>query len=385
MKIIGIYLNNWVRTGGQRRYLELLDSLAQRGNTVCVVMDEAFEYSLSHAQRVNIPIQHDKRGNKPYSFWYRTHFQHALPAITPLLTGADWVHIHGHLHWWCARIIIQRKIVRHLCFGMRSNAIKRTRIALKAQNTSGFRSIPLHFRNIKYWWYECQIAAQSDLIAFQSTIDEQDYLSRAPRGRNKTVIIPGAIDGPRFTKELAQSNTSTTVRRIIYVGLVDGTKGIDYLLQGFFHAKKHLSHPLKLDIYGRGNRIEQTQQRIRDCNLESEVTLHGQVPNPLSAIAASDLLIYPSLYDAFPDVVLEALHVGTPVIASRIGGIPDILHYDDLLIPIMDARAIEAVILRAVHDPVWYTHLRTLCFQRRSLFLFDWAKAWEDAMLSCRK
>ena len=110
------------------------------------------------------------------------------------------------------------------------------------------------------------------------------------------------------------------------------------------------------------------------------VDFHGRVPEPFSALAAADLMVAPSLSDSFPDTVLEALHVGTPVIGSQVGGITEQLVHEELLFPPMNAEAIADRIEKCIREPEFYRRARRLCASRRSKFEFDWAEAWEKAI-----
>jgi glycosyltransferase involved in cell wall biosynthesis len=114
--------------------------------------------------------------------------------------------------------------------------------------------------------------------------------------------------------------------------------------------------------------------------VKNVVTFPGRVASPFPVIIDGDLLVVPSLFDSYPNTVLEALHVGTPVIGSRVGGIPDMLRFDELLFPPMNAEAIADRIERCVHEPAYYKRLRELCAERRVAFQFDWSEAWERAI-----
>lgn len=384
MTIYGIYLNNWVRTGGQRRYLELLDAMSMRGHRVFVLMDRDFEFPLASSQRIDIEVGHNTRGRRPFSVLYRQAVRRWLKS-DPIELRDDtrddrWIHIHGQLHWFAAGDLSRSLGETPIFFAFRSNSVVRNRVTVRSGGASFRRRMSLAIQNLKYRWYEREVARRAALITFQSETDEQDYLAHAPRGAGKTVVIPGAIDGPRFRDEFSLVNKSVTVERIVYVGLVDDTKGLKYLLEGYAEAVKETGCSLFLDVFGRGDRIDAMTRLARDLHVADLVFFHGQVADPFPAIAAADLMVYPSLYDAFPDVVLEALHIGVPVIATRIGGIPDILESDELLFPIMDSKAIAGRIIRCVEDPSYYRHLRELCARRREAFLFDWTALWIRAM-----
>ena len=110
------------------------------------------------------------------------------------------------------------------------------------------------------------------------------------------------------------------------------------------------------------------------------VHFQGRVSDPFPYYEAADLLVVPSLFDSYPDTVLEALHTGIPVIASRVGGMPDQLVYDELLFPPRNAAALADRIEEIARDDEKYMRLRALCSKRRDAFIFDWAEAWEQAM-----
>jgi hypothetical protein len=71
MNILGLYLLKQIRTGGDRRYLELMEGLAERGNTVVVIMNEYFDYTPRYIKRINLPIQYTYRGFPPASYLFK--------------------------------------------------------------------------------------------------------------------------------------------------------------------------------------------------------------------------------------------------------------------------------------------------------------------------
>ncbi len=67
---------------------------------------------------------------------------------------------------------------------------------------------------------------------------------------------------------------------------------------------------------------------------------------------AADVVVVPSLWDGQPLVVQEALRAGRPVVASRVGGIPDLTGEDGaLLVPPGDAAALAGAVLTVLDDP----------------------------------
>jgi glycosyltransferase involved in cell wall biosynthesis len=93
-------------------------------------------------------------------------------------------------------------------------------------------------------------------------------------------------------------------------------------------------------------------------------------------------LVYPTLYDAFGNVITEALHCGCPVVASNSAGPSYILKYEELLFNVGRPDEIAEKIKKYVTNKESYIAIRKLCEERAKLFYFDWAEQFEKAMTS---
>ncbi len=223
------------------------------------------------------------------------------------------------------------------------------------------------------------VARAASLVTFQNIADRNEFIFRTHYSIDRTVIIPGNIGPPRFTPKWQNKNTSTGVKNLIYVGNLSVSKGLRYLLEALAILKDRGYMNLKLFILGKPDEKKEIETIITRLNISNMVSIEGyQLPFPY--FVKCDLLVYPSLYDAFPDAVLEALHAGCPVIASAVGGLPDILVAADLLFPIADSLAIADKIECAIKDPEYYQKIRILCAKRAQVYQFDWAEAFENAM-----
>jgi glycosyltransferase involved in cell wall biosynthesis len=109
------------------------------------------------------------------------------------------------------------------------------------------------------------------------------------------------------------------------------------------------------------------------------VSLEG-FKDPFPYLAECDLMVYPTLYDAYPDTVLEALHTGCPVIAASAGGLPDLLQHQELLFKSGDCNEIAGKIERCITENSFYQKIRLLCAERAEAHRFDWAGRFETAM-----
>lgn len=133
-----------------------------------------------------------------------------------------------------------------------------------------------------------------------------------------------------FKKEL-----KSTTQLISAGGLCLG-KGHDILINAMATVTKEYPQ-VKLTIYGEGRERPKLEGMIDKLKLQHNVELTGLVSHEtvMKAISNAYALIHPSRYEAFPYSVLEALSVGTPIVASAVGGIPEIIRdgTDGFLVP----------------------------------------------------
>lgn len=154
------------------------------------------------------------------------------------------------------------------------------------------------------------------------------------------------------------------VRTIICVGRLSPEKGQSGLLQAF--SKLASKRPgLRLRLVGDGPDRANLESLSNELGIESSVTFVGRLSeeDTLGEIARSDLLVLPSLMEGLPIVLMEAMALGVPVIASGVAGIPELVedgttgllfepsNWSDLEVQIerlmMDRRLYDAVAERA--------------------------------------
>lgn len=110
-----------------------------------------------------------------------------------------------------------------------------------------------------------------------------------------------------------------------FIGQIIRRKGVNFVIEAFRALPRR---DIRLQVWGKLNpRNEYAQQIIRLCQDDDRIELHGAyVPVQLPKIFAGiDMALVPSLMENFPLVVQEAFIHRTPVIAARVGGIPEVL------------------------------------------------------------
>jgi glycosyltransferase involved in cell wall biosynthesis len=118
--------------------------------------------------------------------------------------------------------------------------------------------------------------------------------------------------------------------KIIAVGRLDKKKGLDYLIRAC-EILKQSSVNFQLEIIGDGPQKQYLVDLVQKYSLDSKILFSGHLPyeQVLDAMKSSTVLAHcsPEIGDAVPTVIKESLSVGTPVVASNIAGIPELLDY----------------------------------------------------------
>lgn len=156
-----------------------------------------------------------------------------------------------------------------------------------------------------------------DLLICQSQAMRDDLCGHFALPQARTVVIPNPLDIERVrTQASAQScppHTGTT--RLVAVGRLAPQKGFDILLQALAACR---DLPLRLDLLGQGPDEALLRAQTRELGLGDRVHLHGFTPNPYPWLRQADALVLSSRYEGLPNVVLEALACGTPVISTPV-------------------------------------------------------------------
>ncbi len=168
-----------------------------------------------------------------------------------------------------------------------------------------------------------------EVIVVADNLKEQLCAAGVPP--SKIEVIANGVDGERFRPrdrdECARALAMTgTGKRCVFVGRLAEEKGVGHLIAAL-HEVVRRGRDVTLSIVGDGPLRGEIATLVARLGLADRVRFVGAQSheNVATWIGASDLLCLPSLREGCPNVVLEALSSGRPVVASRVGGIPDIV------------------------------------------------------------
>jgi glycosyltransferase involved in cell wall biosynthesis len=165
---------------------------------------------------------------------------------------------------------------------------------------------------------------------------------KVPVGRIE--VIPNGVELPEETAEPARC----PARGIVVANLI-AYKGHADLIE----ALALLDEPPYLCLVGQGPERERLAALVRARGLGHVVTLAGAVPDARALLAGFQFAVLPSHSEGLPNAVLEAMAAGLPVVATAVGGVPDIVADGEtgLLVPPRDPAALAKAIERLAADP----------------------------------
>jgi glycosyltransferase involved in cell wall biosynthesis len=179
--------------------------------------------------------------------------------------------------------------------------------------------------------------------------------------RERVLSIPPGVDTERFhpgiraegvRAELKVGGTVTT-KVVGLIANVRGSKGHQHFLEAARHVLRFVPATRFL-IVGEGVGFESICSRVRDLGLEDAVVLTGFRRDIPEIIAACDVVAVPSIRsEGIPQVVLQAFAVRRPVVATAVGGIPEVVRDEEtgLLVPPGDRAALALAILALLQFP----------------------------------
>lgn len=141
------------------------------------------------------------------------------------------------------------------------------------------------------------------------------------------------------------------------VGRLTRVKGHEELLA----AIARLGHlpDIRLHVFGSGPLEAECRRQAERLGIAQRVVFHGFTARGCERIAALDVLAMPSWHEGLPYVLLEAMSLGVPIVASRVGGLREVLEGRDcgLLVPARSPVDLASAIERLYRDPALRTRL----------------------------
>jgi len=206
------------------------------------------------------------------------------------------------------------------------------------------------WKNRLYEWLQRRALRQFDTVVAVSR-PLADLLARGGVSPDRLALVPNAWEESDvgLTRTAARQALSIGDDRSLigWVGRLSREKGADV----FVEAQAHLTDlPVVASVIGDGPERVALRERATDLGLGTRLAWHGPVLDAGRLFRAFDVFVLSSRTEGTPMVLFEAMAAGVPIVAARVGGVPDVLSdAEALLIPPQDpialARAIRAVLV----------------------------------------
>jgi len=240
---------------------------------------------------------------------------------------------------------------------------------------------------------EREAARESDGLVAASEIEASELMQLYGADPERICVVPCGVD-PDVFRPMRQADARAALGRdqcerlVLFVGRIEQIKGIDVLLESLgllFGKRPDLRSEICLLVVGGAldpgddapetEKVLELRRLVHEHRMEDNVDFVGSLDQPRLAqwYAAADVCAVPSLTESFGLVALESMACGTPVVATRVGGLQTVVQHGEsgLLVPAGDHRALAEAIERVLTDHRLRMHLAHGARERAELFTWS--------------
>ena len=202
--------------------------------------------------------------------------------------------------------------------------------------------------NEKKTWLEYRAAPETELTVINNGLDLKilPKILSPDEAREKLTSI-----SPLFFNALKGKPVQTKIIGVIANFYPD--KGLLYLIEAADTILRKTDPKVLFAVIGEGRERKLYEAMIKDRKIENNFILIGSVPDAIKYLKAFDVYVQPSLKEGFGYSVLEAMAAGLPIVASSVGGIPEMItnNANGFLLSPRDADGLAKKILELINYP----------------------------------
>jgi glycosyltransferase involved in cell wall biosynthesis len=275
-------------------------------------------------------------------------------------SGSNWRKLFVALTGWM-RVLVRLYTLDaplvHVQLSSRASFWRKAVVCLLARLARRPYLLHVHGSEFADFYQECSparrrivrtVLAGATLVLALSEAWRATLQQISPRARIE--VLMNAVPLPPPDALPAPSRRPT----LLFFGEIARHKGVFGLAQAFARVADELPE-LRLIYAGTGSGVEETRRLIEQFRLGDRVKFTGwlQAERKRATLAGATIFVLPSFVEGMPMALLEAMSFGLPVIATPVGGVPEIVTHghDGLLVPAGDVGALAAAIARLTNDP----------------------------------
>ncbi|MFN7101632.1 MAG: glycosyltransferase family 4 protein [Pseudorhizobium sp.] len=204
----------------------------------------------------------------------------------------------------------------------------------------------------------------TDALVFVCDYERRTYGAKVGTPTTRWKVVLNGVKASEFTPVVAPDDAAD----FLYIGMLRDLKGPDVFIDAFARTERALGRPLSALMVGDGPDRDRYETMIVERGLGRRIRMMPAMPTR-EALAMARTVVVPSRAEAMPYIVIEALAAQKPVIASRVGGIPEILGNDSEALAIPgDAQDLSQIMAAAALDPGWQDRVMPKPEAFRSVF-----------------
>jgi len=221
--------------------------------------------------------------------------------------------------------------------------------------------------------------AECVIVNSRAALEEE---AAAGHPRSCLVYIPNGVGAPAPSPTSRSALGLPAGPLVVCVGQLERIKGHHVLVEAW-PAVGAAVPGAQLVLVGAGPQRDALDERARNLGVSGTIVFAGFRARAMPLIASADVFVQPSLTEGMPNAVLEAMAASRPVVASLVGGIPELIVDGEsgILVPPADPHALATAVARLLVDRALAVHLATAATKRaRELFSFDRVLAETEAL-----
>lgn len=322
-----LFVTDELEIGGtQRQMLELIRTLGKNRYRITVIYFRQAAHYVAEMEKAGAEVVHiKKRGKFDPVFFYR---------LCRAVRQGDYDLIHAfafsaELWSWMANSIVG-----------------------KAKFVSSIRGVYSWYSPLQ--WQLKQLISNFSAGIVANSHAGAEYAARQ-MGIRKTSfdVVYNSIDEPEASVEGAHHvYPSGKTRKIVYLGRLVREKNVGMLLEAMVVVRCQW-YSAALEIVGDGPERDALERRAKALNLDDCVRFLGSVVNPEPILRSAYVVSCPSRQEGLSNSIMEAMNVGVPVVATNVGGNPELIRHgiNGVLVPDNDPVAMANGLLRLINNP----------------------------------
>lgn len=339
-----------VSHGGLARHVDdLSQALARKGHSIHIVTSGGDGLD-SYSQKNGVDIHRSSpvkiEGNNFIDKINHLNFQLAARAVEVIQQygGFDLIHGHDWLVFWAS------KILKH---GFRIPLVHTIHATEYGRNHGIHNDLQRYINDVE--WYTCYEAWKL-IVCSDYMKEEIKRLFQLPE--DKVKIINNGVEPDNFNTEVEdefrEKYAHPDEKIIFYVGRLVREKGIQYLIRAL-SIILHDQPQIKLVIAGKGPYEGELKRKAEELGIADRVYFTGFISDEErnKLYRTADLAVFPSLYEPFGIVALEAMAAQIPLITTNAGGLDEFIvdGRNALKVNTGDPFQLAGSILRILNDP----------------------------------